>query len=126
MDATKTDSIVEITLDEKWIGRFKIEEVKEKALKDRKIKISVIRFNKSDVINRNLDNDEEIILFTNLSQNEFTKEELMELYGKRWRIETGYGILKTKMEFERVTSEKSNIILQDVYSQIIVYNQISI
>ena len=126
LDETKTDSIVEITLDEKWIKRFKIEEVKEKALKDRKIKIRVIRFNKSDVINRDLENDEEIILFTNLSQNEFTKEELMELYGKRWKIETGYGILKTKMEFERVTSEKPNIILQDVYSQIIVYNQISI
>ena len=126
LDDRCEDSIVSIPLDEKWINRFKIEEVKENALKEGKINIRVVRFNKSTIIGREIDNDEEILLFTNLSPEEYNKEEIIELYGKRWRIETGYGTLKTKMEFERVTSEKPNLILQDIYSQIIVYNQMSI
>lgn len=61
-------------------------------------------------------------MFTNLPPDKFSREEIIKLYGIRWNIETGYGILKTKMEFERVTSEKPNIILQEIYSQIIIYN----
>lgn len=119
------DDIVSISLDDTWIKRFKIEEAKERAKKDKKLVIRVIKFNKSD-ITKKIKDDEEIILFTNLSKEEFSKSEIIELYGKRWNIETGYGTLKTKLEFERVTSEKVNIILQDVYSQIIVHNQISL
>ena len=126
IDDKSKDSIISIPLDEKWINRFKIEEVKVVASKEKKINIRVIKFNKSQVIGRELEKDEEIILFTNLSEEEFSREEIIRMYGKRWKIKTGYGILKTKMELERVTSEKPNLILQDIYSQIIVYNQMSI
>lgn len=120
-----SDDFISIPLDEKWISRFKIEEAKALAKTNKTLKIRVIRFKKSEVTNKSDDN-EEIILFTNLSKEEFTKEEIINLYGKRWNIETGYGILKTKLEIERITSEKVIIILQDVYSQIIIYNQISL
>ncbi len=125
LDINSNDSIVHIPLDEKWINRLKIEEVKDMAREEGNLVLRVIRFNKSDITNKKGD-DDQVILFTNLSIDEFTREEIIKLYGKRWRIETGYGILKTKMELERVTSEKTNIMLQDVYSQIIVYNQMSI
>lgn len=123
LDLNEKDKIYEIPLDERWIKRLKIEEAKQIALKTHKLTIRVIRFYKSEIsLKEKITNDEEIILFTNLPPDKFSREEIIKLYGIRWNIETGYGILKTKMEFERVTSEKPNIILQEIYSQIIIYN----
>lgn len=124
LDENIKDGIFYIPLDDAWIKRFKIEEVKEIAFNKKELVIRVVRFSKSEITGKKETNDEEIILFTNLSQEEFSTKEIIELYGLRWRIETGYGTLKTKLEFERVTSEKVNVILQDIYSQIIVHNQI--
>lgn len=126
LDEKIKDGMFHIPLDDTWIKRFKIEEVKEIASNKKELVIRVIRFNKSEITGKDETDNEEIILFSNLSQEEFSTEEIIELYGLRWKIETGYGILKTKLEFERVTSEKVNIILQDVYSQILVHNQISL
>ena len=55
--------------------------------------------------------DEEIIIFTNLDENEWPTKEVLQLYGNRWSAETGYDILKNKIEMERVTSEKAELIL---------------
>lgn len=126
LDETKNDEIVHIPLDEKWIKRLKLEEAKELAKENKELIIRVIRFKKSEITQKNEDENEEIILFTNLTKDEFSRKEIIDLYGKRWNIETGYGILKTKLELERVTSEKVGIILQDIYSQIIVHNQLAI
>lgn len=126
LDETKRDSVVHIPLDETWIKRLKIEESKTMASEKKELTLRVIRFKKSEITNKEEKENEEIILFTNLTSKEFSTLEIIELYGLRWKIETGYGVLKTKMELERVTSEKPKIILQDLYSQIIIYNQISI
>lgn len=126
LDETQKDSIVHIPLDEAWIKRLKIEETKTMASTNKELVLRIIRFKKSEITNKKENDNEEVILFTNLPKEEFSTLEIIELYGLRWRIETGYGVLKTKMELERVTSEKPKIILQDLYSQIIVYNQISI
>lgn len=126
LDETKRDSIVHIPLDDSWIKRLKIEESKTIASQKKELVLRVIRFKKSEITNKEENENDEIILFTNLTNEEFSTSEIIELYGLRWKIETGYGILKTKMELERVTSEKPKIILQDLYSQIIIYNQISI
>lgn len=126
LDEKQRDSIVHIPLDDSWIKRLKIEESKLRALEKKELILRVIRFKKSEITNKKENGNDEIILFTNLSKEEFSTSEIIELYGLRWKIETGYGILKTKMELEKVTSEKPKIILQDLYSQIIIYNQISI
>lgn len=126
LDETKRDSVVRIPLDDAWIKRLKIEESKTMASEKKELTLRVIRFKKSEITNKEEKENEEIILFTNLTSEEFSTLEIIELYGLRWKIETGYGVLKTKMELERVTSEKPKIILQDLYSQIIIYNQISI
>lgn len=126
LDENIADEIFHIPLDNNWINRFKIKEAKDIALSKKELVIRVVRFNKSSITKKQEQDDEEIILFTNLSKEEFSTNEIIDLYGLRWRIETGYGTLKTKMELERVTSEKTNLILQDLYSQIIIYNQLSI
>ena len=50
------------------------------------------------------------------------QKKCLQLYGNRWSAETGYDILKNKIEMERVTSEKAELILQELHSQVIVHN----
>lgn len=117
------DGWIEFELDDKWIDRFKIEEVKEYAREHRLFRLRVIKFMKSEICKlEDEEKDEVVILFTNLDESEWTTEEIIHLYGNRWSIETGYDILKNKLEMERVTSEKSELILQELHSQVIVHN----
>lgn len=119
------DGIITISLTPAWIQRFKIEEIKEHAYEHPTLEIRVIKFHKSEVTKLKDEKDEEILLFTNLKDG-WSREELITLYGKRWRIESGYGVLKTKQEIERVTSEKPQLLLQDMYSQVVVHNIVAI
>ncbi len=53
----------------------------------------------------------------NLDTNEFTYNDIVELYGKRWGIETLYYSLKWKLKIEKFTSSFKHIIEQD-FSQV--------
>lgn len=117
------DEWIEFELDDKWIDRFKIEEVKEYTREHRTFRLRIVKFMKSEICELEDDEkDETIILFTNLDDIEWSTEEIIQLYGNRWSIETGYDVLKNKLEMERVTSEKSELILQEIHAQVIVYN----
>ena len=65
---------------------------------------------------------EEEYLITNLK--EFSYEEIFEIYGKRWNIETLYDSLKNKLQIEKFTSSKEEIIKQDIYASTLVYNMV--
>lgn len=69
-----------------------------------------------------LSTGEEEILMTNLTGDEVTYEEMSDLYHLRWGIETNYHHLKESMKIETITSSKDNLIKQDIYSQMFVYN----
>ena len=88
----------------------KMEETKE----DIKLRIIII----------NNDNGEKIRLATNLSNEEFNYEEIVELYKLRWNIELNYHCLKESLKIETITSSNEVIIEQDIYSQMLVYNLI--
>lgn len=65
---------------------------------------------------------EEEYLITNIE--DLSYEELFEIYGKRWNIETLYFSLKSKLQMEKYTSSNEIIIKQDIYSGVLVYNMI--
>lgn len=88
----------------------KIEETKE----DIKLRIIIV----------NNDDGEKIRLATNLSNEEFNYEEIVELYKLRWNIELNYHCLKESLKIETITSSNDVIIEQDIYSQMLVYNLI--
>lgn len=46
------------------------------------------------------------------------------MYGKRWNIETLYDNLKNKLQIEKFTSSKEDIIKQDIYASTFVYNMV--
>lgn len=65
---------------------------------------------------------EEEILMTNLTKEEVSYDDMGKLYNKRWGIETNYHYLKENMKIEKITSSKDNLIKQDIYSQMFVFN----
>ena len=67
-------------------------------------------------------NGSTVILATNLNEEEFTIEELKELYAKRWSIETGFKKLKSQVMIERFSGHRRIIIEQDFYASIFIYN----
>ena len=62
------------------------------------------------------------ILMTNLTEEEANYEDMNELYQLRWGIETNYHYLKESLKIETITSSIDNIIKQDIYSQMFVFN----
>ena len=109
------DEIIEL---EKTTERMKKkyyedEETREYA-KENKIEVRILKYI--------LKTGEEEYLITNLK--EFSYEELFEIYGKRWNIETLYNSLKNKLQIEKFTSSKEEIIKQDIYASTLVYNMV--
>ncbi len=72
----------------------------------------------------NNDDGEKIATATNLSNEEFNYEEIVELYKLRWNIELNYHCLKESLKIETIISSNEVIIEQDIYSQMLVYNLI--
>ena len=87
----------------------KLEEMKETELRITNIKL---KSGKSET------------LISNLSYEEFNKQELKKIYEKRWSIETSYDSIKSKLKIESFTGTLPILIEQDLYSQILVYNQL--
>lgn len=61
-------------------------------------------------------------LISNLPFDEFSYEDLNELYNARWGIELNYKHLKNNLKIESISSTDDNLIKQDILSQIYVAN----
>lgn len=80
------------------------------------------KFTKVRIIKYILSTGEEEYLITNVK--DFNYDEIIEIYAKRWNIETAYFSLKSKLQIERFTSSNGIIIRQDIYASVLVYNMI--
>jgi len=76
------------------------------------------------IINIRLKTGENETLITNILSNKFDIEDFKEIYKKRWKIEEGYNSLKNKLKIEKITGRMPIYIYQDIYAQVLVYNQI--
>lgn len=65
---------------------------------------------------------EDEVLLTNLTAEEFSADGLKELYHLRWGIETAYNVLKNRMKLEEFSGIRERLILQDIYCTIWLYN----
>lgn len=61
-------------------------------------------------------------LITNLSKEEFSTEDMKELYRLRWEIETSFRKLKYTIGLNYFHGKKEELILQEIYSRIIMFN----
>ena len=108
------DGIIEININKRILKKIKDEKVREFAEEMGRLKI---RIAKVELKNGTIET-----LATNLDESEFSKEELKELYGKRWMIETGYDKLKNLIQIEDFSGIRREIIEQDFYAGIFTYN----
>lgn len=65
-------------------------------------------------------------LLTNLSQEEFSTEEIKDLYHRRWNIEVSFRDLKYVLHGKQVHSRSQNEIEQEIDAAVMVYNLISV
>ena len=59
---------------------------------------------------------------TNLSRDDFSIEDIKELYHKRWGIETSFRELKYAIGLNALHSKKRELIKQEIYARVILYN----
>ena len=63
-----------------------------------------------------------VCFLTNLSEEEFSMEEIKQLYWKRWKIETSFRHLKYAVRLVDFHSKKIEFIQQEILARIILYN----
>lgn len=63
-----------------------------------------------------------MIYFTNLDSQQFSTEEILQLYSMRWDIEVSYKTLKTTLELERFISEDGDAARNCVYGKVLFHN----
>jgi hypothetical protein len=113
---TEDDEIIKIEHTYPRLQNFR-RDYPEAAQKLEELKETEVR-----VIKRKIKENKEIILLSNLDY-EFSKEELLDLYSTRWNIEKSYDNMKNKLKSESFTGNLPIIVEQDLYAQILIYNQ---
>ena len=108
------DGIIYINWINSRLNNIRDEKLRQKAKENKTLKIRIVQVK--------LKTGEIEYLATNLTHEEFTTEELKELYNQRWEIETGYKKLKSLVKIEEFTGNRRIIIEQDFYAHIFIYN----
>lgn len=108
------DGIIEINIGKHLLDKIEDKKLRKKAEKLGRIKIRIVKFK--------LKTGEVEILATNLTSEEFSMMELKSLYKKRWEIETGFDRLKNYISIENFSGRSKELIEQDFYANIFVYN----
>ena len=98
------DEIIQVNIKNYILKKIDDEKVREFAVKMERLEFRVVKVK--------LKNGDIEVLATNLDENEFSKNDLKELYGKRWTIETGYDKLKNFIELEEFSGIRKEIIEQ--------------
>ena len=87
-------------------------------------KLEQLKETKVRVTKATLSNAEEIRILSNLSYDEFNQDDIVNLYSERWGIEKSYDTMKNKLKSESFTGNLPIIIEQDLYAQVLIFNQV--
>ena len=74
------------------------------------------------VVRFKLDDSSYECIITNLDRNEFSVEEIKELYHMRWGVETSFRELKYAIGLLAFHSKKAEFVKQEIYARLILYN----
>jgi hypothetical protein len=96
-----------------------LEILKEYGVSETKIKCRLVR--------QKLKNGGEMVVCTSLNDKEaYTKEDIVEAYGKRWGIEESYKFLKCRLDIQNFTGKTPHAILQDFHVKIFLSNVVTL
>ena len=116
------DEWIEIILDKAWLKRLKYAQAKERFSESPTIRIRVIKYTYTYLDKQGNPHSAELIYFTNLSQEEFSTQDIVDLYGKRWDIECTYKTLKTDYEWERFLSKDCDCEQCSIHAKVLFHN----
>jgi len=69
-----------------------------------------------------LDNGEIETLFTSLNEDQLAIHEARDLYFQRWKVETAYDLIKSKLELENFSGKTKVSVLQDFFATMYLAN----
>ena len=95
-----------------------------KDIKDKKTQEELRNIKELDIrfVKYELETGEQEILITNLNKDDFSREEIGELYFKRWKIELAYDIAKNKLDIQNFSGQSKIVIEQEFYAQMYLLN----
>ncbi len=96
--------------------RKKHPEIYEKIRDKKGIKLRILNVK----VNENISES----LITNVFNEDFQVEDFKDIYNDRWKVERAYDSLKNKLKIEKYTGNLPIFVYQDIYAQVLVYNQI--
>lgn len=120
------DEWIEVTLDKVWLKRLKNPEAKERFEKDPTIRIRVVKQAYEYTDDNGVEHTAELIYFTNLPKEEFSKKDIIKLYSKRWDLEVSYKTLKTDYEWERFFSNECDAEVCAIFAKVLFHNIVGI
>lgn len=135
MEELDTDIVVEITTsqtnEDKLFGRRFIQTGSKKGkINSQKTVKSRWDFASPYMLNLRvvrimLDSGKYETIVTSLDRNEFSIKDIKELYHMRWEIETSFRDLKYTIGLTNLHSKKDELVIQEIYAAIIMYNYCS-
>jgi IS4 transposase len=111
------DEFIDIDTTKSRVNNIKNQEIKEKLLKIGKVNLRVTKIV--------LDSGKVKHLISNLNVENFSFNDLNELYQLRWRIEVSFDVLKNSLDIENISGYKEIAVKQDFLSQMVAYNIIT-
>ena len=115
---TSDDEIIKLYLNKEKTNKITNDKIRKKFEKERYI---TLRVTKVQITGKDGKQYTETLLST-LPMDKFSKKDMKQLYGLRWRIETEFERIKHILELENFTGQRRIIIEQDVYSKIFLLN----
>ncbi len=117
------DEWINVEIDKKWLKRFRFSNEAIQIREEKPvIRIRVIKKIFKYINQKGEECKEELIYFTNLDSQQFSTEEILQLYSMRWDIEVSYKTLKTTLELERFISEDGDAARNCVYGKVLFHN----
>lgn len=117
------DKVLELTFDRVATNEYRNDRQFRQHLMNTTYKL---RFAKVVIGKDEEGNDIVETLLTNLPSDQFSTEDLKDCYWQRWSTETSYNRLKNRMKMEEFSGYKPELILQDFYADMWVYNLVSL
>ena len=125
-DMKSDDEWITVTLDNAWLKRLKYDESKEWFGRNPTIRIRVVRQKYTYFDESGEQKTAELIYFTNLSKEEFSKQDIIILYSRRWDLEVSYKTLKTDYEWERFFSSECDSEMCSIYAKVVFHNIVGV
>ena len=116
------DEWINVEINKPWFKRLKYDLTRERFSKDPWIKIRVVKYRYTYFNRYGVPVSADLIYFTNLSEEEFSADDISKLCAKRWQIETSYKTLKTDYEWERFFTKDCDSEICSIYAKVLFHN----